>query len=126
MKELPNTSSNKKAIQDFIDETKKRITDGVSITFTKKAQDELSELDIESDITTTDIESAILNLTVENYYRGVDPSRKADFNVCAFYSEIGVDNIGIYLKYGIEINGLQILIFSNHTPDYPMNQPFLN
>ena len=68
----------------------------------------------------------IKNLTPENYYRGIDPSKKAGFDVCAFYTEIGTDNVGIYLKYGLENNGLQILLFSNHAPVYPMNQPFKN
>ena len=30
------------------------------------------------------IEKTIENLTTENYYRGIDPSRTADFDVCAF------------------------------------------
>ena len=68
----------------------------------------------------------MLNLTPENYYRGIDPSGQADFEVCAFYSEIGTDHIGVYLKYGLEAQGLQILIFSNHTPAYPMSQPLKN
>jgi hypothetical protein len=65
-----------------------------------------------------------LNLSVENYYRGIAPSGNADFNVCAFSTYIGEANIEIYLKYGLEIHGLQILLFSNHVPDYKMNQPF--
>lgn len=126
MRTLPYTTFNIALIQNFIDETKKRISDGVTITFTRKAQDELSTLNIDYDITVDDVEEAILNLTTENYYRGIDPSGSADFNVCAFYAEIGTDKVGIYLKYGLEANGLQILVFSNHAPMYPMNQPFKN
>lgn len=121
---LPYTTSNVEIIQEFIDETQKRISDGVTLTFTGKAQSELLELNLDYDITTDDIEDAILSLTTEDYYRGIDPSGQADFEVCAFYKEVGVDEIGIYLKYGLETNGLQILIFSNHPPIHPMNQPF--
>jgi hypothetical protein len=73
-----------------------------------------------------DVEYSILNLTTDNYYRGIDLSGNADFNVCAFRTFVGKDNVEIYLKYGLETNGLQILIFSNHIPDYPMDQPFKN
>lgn len=124
---LPYTTSNVEIIQEFIDETQERISDGVTLTFTGKAQSELLELNLDYDITTDDIEDAILSLTTEDYYRGIDPSGQADFEVCAFYKEVGVDEIGIYLKYGLETNGLQILIFSNHPPIHPihpMNQPF--
>jgi len=126
MTTLPYTESNVNLIQDFLDETKQRISDGVAITFTNKAQTELAELNLIYDLSTDDVENAISNLTPEDYYRGIDPSGKADFNVCAFFAEIGNDNIGIYLKYGLETQGLQILIFSNHAPMYPMNQPFKN
>jgi len=126
MKILPYTESNVKIIQEFINETKERISNGVTITFTVKAQSELSELNLDYDITTDDIEEAIINLTTDDYYRGIDPSGQSDFDVCAFYTQVGVDNIGVYLKYGLENNGLQILIFSNHAPIYTMNQPFKN
>ena len=126
MKVLSNTDSNKELIQDFINETRRRISMGAAITFTKKAQDELAILAINNDITFDDIEATILNLTPENYYRGIDPSRSADFDVCAFCTNAGTPNVGIYLKYGIEAAGLQILVFSNHIPNYPMNQPFKN
>lgn len=86
----------------------------------------MSVLNIDYDITPEDIENAILNLTTEDYYRGINPSGQADFNVCAFYTHVGTDNVGIYLKYGLETTGLQILIFSNHAPIYQMNQPFKN
>jgi hypothetical protein len=43
-----------------------------------------------------------------------------------FRAFLGKDKIEIYLKYGLEADGLQILIFSNHLPDYPMEQPFKN
>jgi hypothetical protein len=79
---------------------------------------------LDFDIDLKDVENAIMNLSTENYYRGIDPSGKADFNVCAFSTSIGEANIQIYLKYGLEIKGFQILLFSNHIPDYPMNQPF--
>ena len=126
MKVLSNTDSNIELIQDFINETRRRISVGTSITFTKKAQDELAILAINNDITFDDIEATILNLTPENYYRGIDPSRSADFDICAFYTNVGTSNFGIYLKYGLEAAGLQILVFSNHIPNYPMNQPFKN
>lgn len=126
MKTLPYTESNIAIIQEFINETKRRISNGVNITFSRKALSELSELNLNYDITTDDVENVILNLTTEDYYRGIDPSRKADFEVCAFYARVGADNIGVYLKYGLETDGLQILIFSNHIPQYPMNQPFKN
>lgn len=126
MTELPYTLDNISIIQDFLDETKKRISEGVEITFTKKASSELDDLVLQFDIEVSDIESAISNLTPENYYRGIDPSGSADFKVCAFCTSIGNDNIEIYLKYGLEINGLQILLFSNHQPNFPMTQPFKN
>ncbi len=126
MIELPNTEDNVKLVQDFIYETRKRIADGTDITFTKKAKDELDELMLEYDITEEDIEYTILNLTPENYYRGIDPSGEADFNVCAFRALVGKDKVEIYLKYGLEEEGLQILVFSNHIPDFEMNQPFKN
>ena len=126
MKELPYTVDNIEVIQEFIKETRERISNGVDITFTSKASSELEDLMLEYDITVGDIENSILNLTTENYYRGIDPSGNADFNVCAFRTFVGKDNVEIYLKYGLESNGLQILIFSNHIPDYPMNQPFKN
>jgi hypothetical protein len=126
MIELPNTVDNIELVQEFINETRERISNGVDITFTAKANSELEELMLEFDITVGDVEHTILNLTPENYYRGIDPSGNADFNVCAFRAFVGKDNVEIYLKYGLEEDGLQILIFSNHIPDFPMNQPFKN
>ena len=126
MRQLPYTVSNVALIQEFLDETRKRIADGEQITFTKKASDELEDLSLDFDIDITDIENAVLGLSTENYYRGIDPSNSADFDVCAFCTVIGEDSIEIYLKYGLEVNGLQILLFSNHVPDYPMTQPFKN
>lgn len=127
MTKLPYTTNNIALIQDFIDETKKRISDGVEITFTRKASIELEDLVLDHGIEAHDIEKAIMNLTPKNYYRGIDPSaNKADFEVCVFCTEIGENNIEIYIKYGLEINGLQILLFSNHIPDFPMTQPFRN
>lgn len=123
---MPYTVDNISIIQDFINETRKRISEGVEITFTKKASLELEDLALIYDIEVSDIEAAISNLTTENYYRGIDPSGSADFNVCAFCTIIGEDDIEIYLKYGLEVNGLQILLFSNHQPDFPMTQPFKN
>jgi len=96
MTELPYTVDNIKLIQEFIKETKNRISNGVNITFTAKASTELEDLMLEYDITTDDIEHTILNLTPENYYRGIDLSGKADFNVCAFRAFVGNDNIEIY------------------------------
>ncbi len=126
MRELPYTVDNIEVIQEFIKETRQRISNGVDITFTSKASSELEDLMLEYDINVGDIEYSILNLTTDNYYRGIDPSGSADFNVCAFRTFVGKDNVEIYLKYGLENDGLQILIFSNHIPDYPMDQPFKN
>ncbi len=123
---LPDTIDNIKIIQEFLAETKKRISEGVDITFTRKANSELEELMLDYDINEDDIEYAILNLTPENYYRGIAPSGGGDFNVCAFRVFVGNAKVEVYLKYGLEVNGLQILIFSNHIPDYPMSQPFKN
>lgn len=124
MTELPYTVDNIALIQKFINKTRKRISEGVDITFTGKASFELEDLVLEFDIDATDIESAVLGLTTDNYYRGIDPSGRADFNVCAFCTTVGNDNVEIYLKYGLEVDGLQILLFSNHAPKYPMSQPF--
>ena len=126
MLELPNTADNITLIQEFLDETRKRISEGVEITFTRKANLELQDLVLDFEIEIEDIEEAIENLTTENYYRGIDPSRTSDFEVCAFCTKIGKSNVEIYLKYGLEVNGLQILLFSNHLPKHPMAQPFKN
>ena len=124
MLELPNTADNIALVQEFLNQTRKRISEGVKITFTNKANLELQDLVLDFDIEIEDIEEAIENLTTENYYRGIDPSRKADFAVCAFCTKIGKSNVEIYLKYGLEVNGLQILLFSNYLPKHPMVQPF--
>ncbi len=124
MIKLSNTPENVALIQAFIDETGKRIREGVDIEFTRKAFTELKSLMSNYDINDDDIQDAILNLTVKNYHRGIDPSANEDFNVCSFCVVIGDDNLEIYLKYGLDNEGIQILIFSNHIPDYPMNQPF--
>jgi hypothetical protein len=126
MIQLPYTADNVTLIQDFLDETRKRLAQGVEITFTKKANDELAVLTLDFDIEIADIEDAINNLSVENYYRGIDPSKSADFDVCAFCTVVGKNNVDIYLKYGLALFGLQILLFSNHVPDFPMAQPFKN
>lgn len=126
MTELPYTTDNIALIQDFLDETQKRMLEGIEITFTKKANDELQDLALSFEIEIEDIEKAIENLSTENYFRGIDPSGATDFNVCAFCTTIGKNDIEIYLKYGLEVNGLQILLFSNHVPNYPMTQPFKN
>lgn len=52
---------------------------------------------LEYDISIDDIEYTILNLSPENYYRGIDPSGSADFNVCAFRAFVGKDNIEIWI-----------------------------
>lgn len=126
MSELPYTDNNVALIQDFLDETKKRISEGTEISFTNKASTELGELAIFHNINTDDIMEAIENLTIENYYRGIDPSPKTDFEVCAFCTKIGQNNLEIYLKYGLHVDGIQILLFSNHIPNHPMTQPFKN
>jgi hypothetical protein len=41
MKILPYTTENVALVQEFLDQTRKRISNGVEITFTKKASDEL-------------------------------------------------------------------------------------
>ncbi len=74
MIELPYTVDNIKIVQEFLNETKQRISNGVEIIFTAKANAELQYLMLEYDINVIDIEYAILNLTPENYYRGIDPS----------------------------------------------------
>ena len=124
MIKLSNTPANIVLIQDFIDETGKRIRAGVDIEFTHKAFTELKSLMSNYDINDDDIQDAILNLTVKNYHRGIDPSANEDFNVCSFCVIIGAENVEIYLKYGLEVDGLQILLFSNHVPKYPMTKPF--
>jgi hypothetical protein len=57
-----------------LDETRKRISDGVDITFTRKASSELEDLTLIYDIEVSDIEYAIGNLSIDNYYRGIDPA----------------------------------------------------
>lgn len=126
MIELPYTADNISLIQEFLDETRRRISLGTEITFTRKASEELGQLVLDFDILVADIESAIENLSTDNYFRGIDPSGKGDFEVCAFCTYVGKDNVQIYLKYGLESEGLQILLFSNHVPNYPMTQPFKN
>ena len=113
MKILPYTTENVALVQEFLDQTRKRISNGVEITFTKKASDELQDLMLDFDINVSDVEAAIENLSPENYFRGIDQS-------------VGKDKLEIYLKYGVQVAGLQILLFSNHVPDFPMNYPFKN
>lgn len=124
MTELPFTPENVKLVQEYVDETKRRVVKGGSILFTAKASRELEDLFLDFDITEVDIQSTLMNLTVEDYYRGVDPSPRSDFNVCAFCAETGKSDIQIYLKYGLHVKGTQILLFSNHIPTYSMSQPF--
>jgi hypothetical protein len=40
---------------------------------------------LDFDIDLKEVENAIMNLSTENYYRGIDPSGKADFNVLRFF-----------------------------------------
>ena len=124
MYRLEDTTENRILIQDFINETKRRLLNRVPITFTHKASLELQDLVLEFDIVPTDIEFALMNLKTENYYRGIDTSRNNDFNVCAFCVEIRESDIEIYLKFGLEVNGIQILVFSNHLPKYTVIKPF--
>jgi len=126
MVQLPYTPENSGLVQEFLDETRRRISNGIDITFTNKANEELKDLALDFNVEVADIETAIENLSTENYFRGIDPSRKADFELCAFSATVGKDSVRIYLKFGLEVRGLQILLFSNHVPDYPMNQPFKN
>lgn len=85
MRELPYTIDNIEVIQEFIKETRERISNGIDITFTSKAISELEDLMLEYNITVGNIEHSILNLTTDNYYRGIDPSGNADFNVCVHF-----------------------------------------
>lgn len=126
MTELPNTSVSRQLINDFISETRGRLAKGQDLTFTKKALLELESLNLEYDITEDDIQDAIMNLNVRDYFRGADLSGNEDFNVCAFRVLVGEDNIEIYLKYGLLVDGVEILLFSNHIPIRPMVQPFNN
>jgi hypothetical protein len=50
MTELPNTDKNVALVQDFLDETMKRISQGTEITFTSKANNELNVLALSFDI----------------------------------------------------------------------------
>lgn len=126
MIELPYTDENVDLVQEFLNETNERIADGATLTFNTKSSNELSELALLHDITPSDILDAIQNLTTENYSRGIDPSTRGDFKICAFCTTVGSENIEVYLKYGLEIDGLQILVFSNHPPKFPMSKPFKN
>ena len=65
MTELPYTVNNIEIIQEFIRETRERISNGVSITFTRKASSELEDLMLQYDINADDIEYSILNLKTE-------------------------------------------------------------
>ncbi len=56
MNELPYTADNVKVIQYFLKETKERISNGVEITYTAKANSELQDLMLEYEITISDIE----------------------------------------------------------------------
>ena len=56
MLELPNTADNIILIQEFLDETRKRISEGVEITFTRKANLELQDLVLDFEIEIEDIE----------------------------------------------------------------------
>ena len=113
IKILPYTTENVALVQEFLDQTRKIISNGVEITFTKKASDELQDLMLDFDIDVSDVEAAIENLSLEKYFRGIDQSG-------------GKDKLEIYLKYGVQVAGLQILLFSNHVPDFPINYPFKN
>lgn len=124
MTELPYTTTNVLLVQEFLDETKTRMMRGVDLTFSAKASEELKKLSINYGITRSDIETAVLNLSAQNYFRGIDPSGVTDFNVCAFKANVGTEKIEIYLKYGLEVDGLQILLFSNHEPERAMKEPF--
>jgi len=84
MTELPYTVDNIELVQNFINETRTRISNGVTINFTAKASSELEDLMLLYDISADNIEHTILNLSTENYFRGIDPSGSADFEVCAF------------------------------------------
>ncbi len=61
-----------------------------------------------------------------NNYEGLSQILNFRFQFCAFRAFLGQDELEIYLKYELEKDGLQILIFSNHIPNFPMNQPFKN
>ena len=65
MTELPYTVNNIEIIQEFIRETRERISNGVTIIFTRKASSELEDLMLLYDINADDIEYSILNLKTE-------------------------------------------------------------
>jgi hypothetical protein len=44
MVQLPYTTENIALVQEFLDETRRRISNGVDITFTNKANEELKDL----------------------------------------------------------------------------------
>ncbi len=98
MQKLIDNIENRLLILEFIEETKRRLLQGVEITFSYKASMELQDLVLDSDISVSDIEFVLMNLKTEHYYRGIDPSGKNDFNVCAFCVNIGIKNIEIYLN----------------------------
>lgn len=124
MTELKYTTDNVELIQEFLDETKRRIAKGVDLTFTNGVKDQIEDLAMDYDLDTADIIKAILDLTAENYYQGLDASPKNDYQVCAFCTTVGFEKVEIYLKYGLQKQGLEILLFSCHIPDFPITQPF--
>ena len=124
MTELTYTEENVEIIQNFLDETKTRLSLGVEVTYTKKAYKELKDLSLEYDIDLNDITTAIVNLEIGNYYQGTELSFNSDFDICAFNTNVSDNNINIYLKYGLSKEGSTILVFSNHEPNHPMTTPF--
>lgn len=67
MTELPNTTESVSLIQEFLNETRKRLSEGTEITFSHKANMELQVLALDFDLNVSDIEAAIENLDPENY-----------------------------------------------------------
>ncbi len=124
MKEYFNTETNRSLVQSFLDRTIDILDNGGFLTFTNKAQNELDYLTITEFIEKEDIKEAIYSLVIEDYYRGINESLEGDFEVCAF--RVFINHTEIYLKYGLQREGIQILIFSTHKPFLRMNQPFLN
>lgn len=55
MTELPYTEHNLALIENFLDETRKRISEGVDITFTNKANIEIQDLFLNFEIEIVDI-----------------------------------------------------------------------
>jgi hypothetical protein len=68
MVQLPNTIESIVLVQGFLYETRRRISNGVEIASTNKANEEPKDLALDFGIGVTDIDSAFENLSIENYF----------------------------------------------------------